>query len=48
MGKKGHIYLIVRKKGGRLIGKENQAAYKKIFNVSNSFLIGTVKKINFQ
>ena len=34
--KKGHIYLIVRKSRGRLIGEEKNAFHKKIFEVSES------------
>ena len=30
------IYLIVRKKRGRLVGEEKQALHKKIFDVSSS------------
>lgn len=33
--KKGHIYLIVRKKRGRLIGEEKKTLHKKIFNLYN-------------
>ena len=31
--KKGHVYLIVRKKRGRLLGEEKNAFLKKIFNI---------------
>ena len=34
--KKGHIYLIVRKKRGRLIGEEKHPLHRKIFGVSRS------------
>ena len=33
---KGHIYFIVRKRGGRLIEEEKDALHKKIFEVSAS------------
>ena len=36
--KKGHTYLIVRKKRGRVIGGEKQAFHKKIFDVLSSVL----------
>ena len=34
--KKGHIYLIVRKKRGRLLGEEKIALHKKIFDIFRS------------
>ena len=34
--KKGHVYLIVRKKRGRLLGEEKNALHKKIFDISRS------------
>ena len=45
--KKGHVYLIVRKKRGRLLGEEKNALHKKIFDISQSILIGTMKSMNF-
>ena len=32
--KKGHVYLIVRKKRGRLLGEEKNALHKNIFDIS--------------
>ena len=34
--KKGHAYLIVRKKRGRLLGEEKNALHKKIFDIFRS------------
>ena len=34
--KKGHIYLIVKKKRGRLIGEEQRVLHRKTFNVFSS------------
>ena len=34
--KKGHVYLIVKKKRGRLLGEEKNALHKKIFDISRS------------
>ena len=34
--KKGHIYLIIRKKRGKLVGEEKNTLHKKIFDVSQS------------
>ena len=34
--KKGHVYLIVRKKRGRLLGEKKNAIHKKIFDISRS------------
>ena len=32
--KKGHVYFIVRKKRGRLLGEEKNALHKNIFDIS--------------
>lgn len=42
---KGHIYFIVRKKGGRLIEEEKDALHKKYSKFLQVFLIGTVTNI---
>ena len=34
--KKGHIYLIVKRKRGRLLGEKKNAPHKKIFDISRS------------
>ena len=34
--KKGHVYLIVRKKRGRLLGEEKNSLHKKLFDISRS------------
>ena len=34
--KKGHAYLIVRKKRGRLLGEEKNVLHKKIFDIFRS------------
>ena len=34
--KKGHTYLIARKKRGRLLGEEKNALHKKIFDIFRS------------
>ena len=44
--KKGHVYLIVRKKRGRLLGEEKNALHKKSSTFRKVFLIGTMKSTN--
>ena len=34
--KKAHVYLLVRKKRGRLLGEEKNALHKKVFDISVS------------
>ena len=34
--KKGHVYLIVKKKRGGLLAEEKKAIHKKIFDISHS------------
>ena len=34
--KKGHVYLVVRKKRGRLLDEEKNALHKKVFDISGS------------
>ena len=34
--KKGHVYLIVKKKRGGLLAEEKKALHKKIFDISHS------------
>ena len=45
--KKGHTYLIIKKKRGKLIGEEKQALHKKIFDVSSSVFNWYCKKHKF-
>ena len=45
--KKGHLYLIVRKKRGRLLGEEKNALHKKIFDVSQSIFDWYGEKYEF-
>lgn len=45
--KNGHVYLIVRKKRGRVIGEEKQALHKKIFDVALSIFDWYCKKHEF-
>ena len=45
--KKGHVYLIVRKKRGRLLGEEKNALHKKIFDISQSIFNWYDEKYEF-
>ena len=37
--KKGHVYLVLRKKRGRLFGEEMLALHRKIYDVSKSVVL---------